>query len=106
MIKHIPSIYKDFLNTEETDEKLIAEDVFNFSFDGSFLYINDLSKGEEFLKHIKKHLKRHLKDLKEEEHNYDFEDDGFSNAFFYSYNIGSSCHFPVVLLKFCFKHIW
>lgn len=73
---------KDFLNTEETDKKLIVEDVFNFSFDGSFLYINDLAKGEEFLKHIKKHLKRHLKDLKEED-NYDFEDDGFSNAFFY-----------------------
>jgi hypothetical protein len=74
---------KDYLITEESDNYKIIESTFDFNFDGSLIYVNDIDKGEKFIDHINKHLERHLKKLKETSKTSDFEDDGFSNAFFY-----------------------
>lgn len=71
---------KEFLNTEETEPTAIVEDSFNYSFDGTFLFLKDIEKGKKLLNHIKNYLKNYVSTV---EDNYDIEDDGFFNAFFY-----------------------
>lgn len=71
---------KNLLNTKETEPTAIVEDSFNYSFDGTFLFLKNIEKGKKLLKHIKNYLKNYVNEVEDDS---DIEDDGFCNAFFY-----------------------
>ncbi len=66
---------------ESKDFKEVIINTLNYSFDGTFFYFKDIEKGKLFLEKIKNKLKSITTEIED----YDFQDDGFSNALFFKY---------------------